>query len=62
MDRADILLPVLVVVSAVVYGLFVGKAQAGRLRGLQADLVQGKARGFLVLAVVIGLILVSLVL
>ncbi len=59
MSRADLLLPVLVAAAAVIYAIFVGRAQASRLRSLQGDVSNGKLRGLLTIAVVIAMILAS---
>jgi hypothetical protein len=55
MTFSDLMLPVLIAVAAVVYGLAVGRANGARLRAVKADVAQGKARGYAVVGVV-GLI------
>jgi hypothetical protein len=61
MSRADLLMPLLIAASAAVYGIFVGRAQASRLRNLHADVSNGTLRGFLALAVVVAIVLASFV-
>ena len=52
MDIPTPVLSVLIGVSAVIFGIYSGRAKAARLRDLQQDLKDGKPRGYLVLAVV----------
>lgn len=59
MGRADLLLPLLVAASAAIYAVLAGRAQASRLRNLQADVSAGNLRGFLMIAVVIAMVLAS---
>lgn len=47
-----LLLQLLIIPAAIVYGVFVGRAKARRLRTLQRDLANGKARGYAVIAIV----------
>ena len=61
MSLAGILLPVLVAVSAVIYGIFVGRAEASRMREVRGDIVAGNLRGSLMILVVISTIFASYV-
>ncbi len=61
MSGADLLLPLLIAASAVLYGLHAGRAQASRLRSLHREVSNGKLRGFLTIGVVIAMILATLV-
>ncbi len=61
MSLAGILLPVLVAVSAVIYGIFVGRAEASRMREVRGDILAGNLRGSLVILVVISAIFASYV-
>lgn len=59
MKLSYFLLPSLIIASAMLYAVLVGRSQAGRLRSLQMDLADGRLRGFAVIAVVIAMILAS---
>jgi hypothetical protein len=59
MKPSDLLLLVLIGAAAVAYGIFSGRAEASRLRGLSADLSNGKLRGILVIAAVAVMVLAS---
>jgi hypothetical protein len=59
MSLADVLLPLVIAATAAIYGIASGRARASRLRELQDDISQGNLRGYLTLAIVIILILVS---
>ncbi|MGL4396237.1 MAG: hypothetical protein ACRCS9_06850 [Hyphomicrobium sp.] len=61
MSFYDFLLPFLVAACAVPFAIFVGRAQASRMRELRDDLLTGKSRGNLVIFVVIMMILASAV-
>ena len=61
MRLADLLLPLLVAASALIYAIFAGRAQASRLRSLHVDVSNGRLRGFLTIAIVIATILASFV-
>jgi hypothetical protein len=55
----NFLLPLLVAAFAVPFAIFVGRAQASRMRGLREDIMTGKLRGYLVIFFVIMLVLAS---
>lgn len=48
----NLALQVMIVLAAVAYGIFSGRAKAERLRQLHADLKDGKMRGYAVIGTV----------
>ncbi len=60
MSLLDFLLPLLIAASAVPFAIYVGRAQASRMRELSEDVLTGKLRGYLVIMVVIIISLASL--
>ena len=61
MSFADFLLPLLIGASAVVYGIYSGRAEASRLRSLHLDVSNGKLRGYLVIFAVSTIIIASII-
>jgi hypothetical protein len=59
MSRWDFLLYALVLVSAVPFAIYAGRAQASRMRDLRQDLLTGKSRGILVILFVAVMVLAS---
>jgi hypothetical protein len=59
MNLSDFVMPLIVAVCAAVYAIFVGRAQALRLRGLQVDISKGSLKGYFVVLAVIAMVLVS---
>lgn len=57
MSLAHVLLVLIIAASALIYAIFAGKAQAGRLRSLEMDFLDGKLRGFAVIVFVLLMIL-----
>jgi len=62
MTFSEIIFPLLIAVSAVVYGIFSGRAQASRLRSLHRDILKGNRRGYLIILIVIFMVVASVVL
>lgn len=56
MSFADFLLPILIAVSAVFFGLFTGRAEAARMRELRDDVLASKPRGYLVILAVVAIV------
>ncbi len=59
MSKWEFLLPLLIAASAVPFAIFAGRAQASRMRELGEDIVTGKARGHLVILVVLFMVFAS---
>lgn len=56
-DSSSILLQLLIVVVAVIFGIWTGRAKAARMRELRDDLSEGRPRGYAILAIVAAVIL-----
>ena len=59
MNVWQLLLPVVIAALAVPFGIFAGRAKAARMRELREHLLTGKARGYLVILVVIIMVIAS---
>jgi hypothetical protein len=59
MNLSDFVMPLIIAVCATVYAIFVGRAQASRLRSLQVDISKGSLKGYFVVLAVIAMVLVS---
>lgn len=55
-DLGRVGLVLAIIASSIVYGIFVGRSQAARLRQLGDDLKVGRPRGFAIIAAALGLV------
>ena len=59
MSLWQLLLPFVIAALAVPFGIFAGRAKAARMREFREHLLTGKARGYLVILVVIIMVIAS---